>query len=178
MEVGIWLDCLPRSERRLVKGSSLTNERQSVVDFLDDCIQRFLKTPHKYREQLETSDGQGSPLLMVVLEQLRAKIDRQLLSGSDILALATYMRMLLFRLSLSLERGFMESISKILELSLSLATFEEDDLGITRAIVMERKLIQSCIYTSTNIVNEDVDASMDILTLPDVLEIPPQGETH
>lgn len=115
---------------------------------------------------------------MVVLEQLRAKIDRQLLSGSDILALATYMRMLLFRLSLSLERGFMESISKILELSLSLATFEEDDLGITRAIVMERKLIQSCIYTSTNIVNEDVDASMDILTLPDVLEIPPQGETH
>lgn len=82
-----------------------------MIMFLDDCVQRCLKTPHKYIEELysmrNTGQSEGSktdvslqgypsPLLMTMLEQLSAKISRKSLSASDVLALGTYLRKVLY----------------------------------------------------------------------------------
>ncbi|KAJ2915963.1 hypothetical protein MD484_g4428, partial [Candolleomyces efflorescens] len=104
-------------------GTTLTDERLSVIAFLEDCILRCLKTPYKYIEELEKlaghseAAGEGrntgaggdslpSPLLMTLVEQLEAKLVSQggsassavLLTPSDVLAIASYLRALLFSL--------------------------------------------------------------------------------
>ncbi|KAJ2930741.1 hypothetical protein H1R20_g6371, partial [Candolleomyces eurysporus] len=102
-------------------GTTLTDERLSVVAFLEDCVLRCLKTPYKYIEELESlagdAAGEGrdvdsgaslpSPLLITLVEQLEAKLISQggskgssavLLTPSDVLAIASYLRALLFSL--------------------------------------------------------------------------------
>ena len=129
-EPHLWLLALPASRRargtEAPDGASLTNEAEGVVTFLDDCVQRCLKTPYRYMEEMDVlvggSSRQGqeggndddgtvtpavtatatttlSPLLMTVLEQLEIKASKRLLSPSDILALATFVRKLGFRLA-------------------------------------------------------------------------------
>ena len=105
----IWLASLPLSQRapgtESPDGVSLTDEADSVIAFLDDCLQRCLKTPYRYIEELygynntTDSDNQGldvypSPLLMTVLEQFSIKVEKKSLSPSDVLALATFVRKL------------------------------------------------------------------------------------
>lgn len=122
-EVYLWLDSLPATQRTVgaeaLDGAMLTDEGDSVIDFLDDCVQRCLKTPHRYLEgrdslaQSISTESAGSdesialdhqavlcsPLLVVVLDQLGAKIAGKLLTPSDVLALATFVRKLVFKLS-------------------------------------------------------------------------------
>ncbi|TDL17669.1 hypothetical protein BD410DRAFT_754176 [Rickenella mellea] len=129
-ELRLWLDCLPHTIRAAgaesPDGAPLTDEGESVVTFLDDCMQRCGKTPYRYIDDLsalyrppdvlaqetmdvdsstvkdlamfDTSEYEASPLIMAVLEQLSAKLKNQLLSPSDTLALATYIRKLLVKL--------------------------------------------------------------------------------
>ncbi|EAU82375.1 hypothetical protein CC1G_06685 [Coprinopsis cinerea okayama7 len=105
-------------------GTPLTDEREAVIAFLDECVQRCLKAPYKYIEEMEsfanadstamdvdsTSDSARpspsttasistpSPLLCTVVEQLAAKVRAKLLSPSDLLAITTFLRKLLFAL--------------------------------------------------------------------------------
>jgi hypothetical protein len=89
----------------------LTDEGESVLNFLDDCVQRCAKATHRYIEEMEefaSQSGAGagsgnraaahslnaSPLLMTVFEQLKAKIKGNLFSSSDELAIWTYVRIL------------------------------------------------------------------------------------
>ncbi|KAF7984362.1 hypothetical protein HWV62_15393 [Athelia sp. TMB] len=117
-EVDLWLESLPTTRRAVnaesPDGAALTDEADSVVNFLDDCMQRCLKTPYRYIEERDSmatsaladeqlfSDHTAtpcSPLLLVVLEQLGAKIAAELLSPSDLLALSMFVRLLVFKLS-------------------------------------------------------------------------------
>ncbi|CCM00519.1 uncharacterized protein FIBRA_02553 [Fibroporia radiculosa] len=125
-EVSIWLESLPHTIRytdaRAPDGSSLTDEKNDVITFLDGCAQRCAKTPHLYIEELENivpeliegdensygetiSRGSDdprylpSPLVMTVLEQLNIKMRGRLLSDSHTLSIVTFVRMLIQKLS-------------------------------------------------------------------------------
>lgn len=95
-EVQIWLSILPLTKRasdaHAADGTSLPDEGEIMVNLLDECIQRCLKTPYRYLEELDVlreaaegqqqgigDDAQGvcGPLLMTLLEQLSAKINGQ-----------------------------------------------------------------------------------------------------
>ncbi|KAJ4475724.1 hypothetical protein J3R30DRAFT_3706325 [Lentinula aciculospora] len=82
-EVRVWLAALLKTRSY--------NEVDAVVIFLDDCVQRCLRTPERYLDALEevcdanmsdtnrwhnetTSSGLPSPLLMTLLEQLDHRI--------------------------------------------------------------------------------------------------------
>lgn len=96
----------------------LADERNCVVEFLDDCAQRCLKAAHRYLEQRDTmtlSSTKGvqeentvlpndpeipcSPLLVTVLDQLGKKVSNNLLTPSDVLAITSFIRKLVFKLS-------------------------------------------------------------------------------
>ena len=82
-----------------------------VIRFLDECVQRCLKTPYRYIEDMyalftatpgetpDRLDACPSPLLLTVLEQLDAKVGNKSLSPSGTLALASFLRKLMFRLT-------------------------------------------------------------------------------
>ncbi|KAI5885092.1 uncharacterized protein SCHCODRAFT_02753782 [Schizophyllum commune H4-8] len=86
-EPALWLACLPAQ----------AGELDAVVSFLDDCVQRCLKTPYRYMDDLralasaDAADELTSPLLATVLEQAKHKAPTP--------ALATFVRRLLLRLS-------------------------------------------------------------------------------
>ncbi|KAG6905791.1 hypothetical protein DXG01_000716 [Tephrocybe rancida] len=113
-EPHLWLISLPSSRRgqgtESPDGAPLTDESESIIAFLDDCVQRCLKTPHRYIEDLHALGDPGStstaraeplpsPLLMTLLEQLEIKVAKKTLSSSDVLALASFVRKLVFRLT-------------------------------------------------------------------------------
>lgn len=116
-EVDLWLRCLPRTKRsagaQAPDGVPLTDEPEGVITFLDDCVQRCLKAPYRYLEDLQKSwvtqatdasqlndaDQLPSPLLITVIEQLGAKVERDLLSQSDCLAIVTFIRKLVLQLA-------------------------------------------------------------------------------
>lgn len=116
-ELTLWLDALPMGVRgpdaETPDGTKLTDERDSVLTILDDCLLRCGRTPYRYIEDLDSlaesssivpQVGEGehlitrgrivnaSPLLATLLEQLGAKLKSQLLAPSDALTLATYIR--------------------------------------------------------------------------------------
>ncbi|KAI0938875.1 hypothetical protein AcW1_004074 [Taiwanofungus camphoratus] len=124
-EVILWLDSLPFTRRspgaESPDGAPLTDESDSVISFLDECVQRCIKTPYRYLEDLQTLISQGlfndenndneldhvverpdrlpSPLLMAVLEQFGAKLQNKLLISSDVLAILSFIRKLVLNLA-------------------------------------------------------------------------------
>jgi nucleolar pre-ribosomal-associated protein 1 len=112
-ETSLWLDCLPTTKRSSQSvtpdGVALTDEGTGVVLFLEDCVQRCLKTPYRYIEELQAlSPGQAeaadteclpSALLLTVLEQFSAKLIGKLLSASDAHSISIYIRKLFLHLS-------------------------------------------------------------------------------
>lgn len=115
----LWLSSLPFNGRTTLAkapdGTPLTSEEDAVIPFLDDCVQRCLKTPYRYLENLEKTwiNDSGadiismeartallpSPLLVAVLEQLEAKLRSNLLSPSDALSVLPFVRRLLWNLA-------------------------------------------------------------------------------
>lgn len=106
----------------------MTDEGESVIALLDECAQRCLKTPYRYLEDAEKMAAEAargsdneldavppaetivSPLLMTVLEQLSAKVASALLTPSDILALASFFRKLVFLLAMTgVDRRFLRA---------------------------------------------------------------------
>ncbi|KAJ7109702.1 ribosome 60S biogenesis N-terminal-domain-containing protein [Mycena crocata] len=113
-EPSLWLSALPKarpssSHHKTPEGVSLADEAETVITFLDDCVQRCIKGPYQYIEDLQTlyhaeseqssRDEIPSPLIMTILEQLRAKMKGKQPSPSDVFALAAFLRRLVLRLS-------------------------------------------------------------------------------
>ena len=123
-EVLLWLDSLPTTRRaqgaEAPDGAMLTDEGTSVIDFLDDCVQRCLKGAYRYLEERDAlarsaskdnaEDDENellsghwsvncSPLLITVLDQLRAKVANRLSTPSDVLAITSFIRKLIFKLT-------------------------------------------------------------------------------
>ncbi|EJT99629.1 hypothetical protein DACRYDRAFT_95959 [Dacryopinax primogenitus] len=113
-ELQVWLEALPTSIRdgtvEDLDGAPLTDEAHGVISVLDDSVQRCLKTPYRYVEELgallTTEDDAGiplsarapslpSPLFMTLLEQLKAKHRVGTLSFSDTIALLAFIRRLI-----------------------------------------------------------------------------------
>ncbi|RXW16240.1 hypothetical protein EST38_g9609 [Candolleomyces aberdarensis] len=199
-------------------GTTLTDERLSVVAFLEDCILRCLKTPYKYIEELEKLAGAGdaagegrdvgsggslpSPLLITLVEQLEAKLISQggssgssvvLLTPSDVLAIASYLRALLFSLVGMLEVATSSTtehepktvvIQKILDRLDALfagdvwekAFGAEPHALVKGAVVRELDIARTCLaldnaggMDESGVKDEDID---DFLDLIEALEIP------
>lgn len=118
-ESSLWLKALPTmrslNDEEVTDGGPLLDEADAVITFLDDCIQRCLKTPYRYLEDVRSlaqtliSDAASEPnyslglypssLLMTIVEQLRAKISNKLLISSHVLGITSFIRKLLFYLS-------------------------------------------------------------------------------
>ncbi|CAA7269153.1 unnamed protein product [Cyclocybe aegerita] len=110
-EPALWLKSLPRR----YSGAG-ADDVDSVTTFLDECLQRCMKTPYRYIEALhglasfhtpENAEGVASttlnrldtypsPLLMTVVEQLEAKVNNKSLSSSATLGILMFLRKLLF----------------------------------------------------------------------------------
>ncbi|KAH9916809.1 ribosome 60S biogenesis N-terminal-domain-containing protein [Fomitopsis serialis] len=124
-ELVLWLRSLPITVRptsaQAPDGAPLSDERDAVIAFLDDCAQHCAKTPYRYLEELQSlcfdandedinMDGANgvvgsvdneslpSPLLITVAEHFTAKLRGNHISPSDALAIATFMRKLVYRL--------------------------------------------------------------------------------
>ncbi|KAF7288582.1 hypothetical protein HMN09_01387300 [Mycena chlorophos] len=102
-EPALWLSALPLA--RASEGSP------AVVELLDDCIQRCVKTPYKYIEEMQALPflDLPSPLIMVVLEQLRAKMTgKHPLLQAQLIAVVGFLRRLVLYLSgVQRELGFL-----------------------------------------------------------------------
>ncbi|EIN04336.1 hypothetical protein PUNSTDRAFT_146557, partial [Punctularia strigosozonata HHB-11173 SS5] len=119
-EIDAWLDALPMTRRpphaHAPDGTPLADEGAGVATFLDDCVQRCIRSPYLYIEMLATlqdsskltdqqvinvqrSNLPASPLLMTAIEQLCAKTAKTLISMSDTLAVVSFIRHLLLFLA-------------------------------------------------------------------------------
>ncbi|BEJ10826.1 hypothetical protein CspHIS471_0102480 [Cutaneotrichosporon sp. HIS471] len=79
LELSIWLDALPRASDT-VSGPMFVAQQIHLLSFLDECVRRALKTPHKYIEEgaevvpsLSPREA-ASPLLIAFVEQIHAKL--------------------------------------------------------------------------------------------------------
>ncbi|TXT07482.1 hypothetical protein VHUM_03202 [Vanrija humicola] len=79
VELEIWLNALPRISDT-VSGPMFIAQQIYLLSFLDDCVRRATKAPHKYIEEaaavVPNLSGQevASPLLLTMCEQLHAKL--------------------------------------------------------------------------------------------------------
>ncbi|KAF8208911.1 ribosome 60S biogenesis N-terminal-domain-containing protein [Mycena galopus ATCC 62051] len=157
----LWLSALPTargstSGYSLPEDLSLADEAVTVLGFLDDCIQRCLRTPYKYIEDMQAQGGAGtqrttpddlpSPLVMAALEQLSAKIASKQASPSHVFALAMFLRRLVLRLS-SVQRDlvFLNHIAAKVDEALSPEILFSQYPGISSAIRREMKIMRSCL---------------------------------
>ncbi|KAJ7675860.1 ribosome 60S biogenesis N-terminal-domain-containing protein [Mycena polygramma] len=160
-EPALWLSALPSARHssndgELPEGLSLMDEAATVIVFLDDCIQRCLKTPYRYIEDMQalTSPGTGkltpdelpSPLVMTVLEQLRAKVANKGAPPSDLFVVVTFLRKLLMRLSgAQRDLSFLHHIAAKIEETLSPAVLSSQTPLVSNAICRETRIIGICL---------------------------------
>ncbi|KAG5640903.1 hypothetical protein DXG03_006683 [Asterophora parasitica] len=160
IEPHLWLVSLPTSQRargtESPDGATLTDEGDSVIAFLDDCVQRCLKTPYRYIEDLHAlANTQGipdkfdvapSPLLMTVLEQLEIKVAKKSVSASDVLALASFTRKLVFRLSSKQQDlRFLRAVTDRFDTMLQLDRLFVEHPVMSAAIRREVSLLRACL---------------------------------
>ncbi|KXN88332.1 hypothetical protein AN958_07477 [Leucoagaricus sp. SymC.cos] len=145
----------------------LTDEAESVVTFLDDCIQRCLKTPFRYIEEMRNvstslnPDAQvfPSPLVMTVAEQLDAKIKAGVLTASDVLAIASFMRILLFRLvgqvqDLTFLQALVLRVDEVLDES---KLWKDKHPLMTAAVRTEVQMMNMVVKPAQRVASEAVD---------------------
>ncbi|KAF9046067.1 hypothetical protein BDZ89DRAFT_1155358 [Hymenopellis radicata] len=183
-EVELWLVSLPTTKRspsaEAPDGTPLTDEGEGVLVFLDECIQRCLKTPYRYIEEMKKvafSHSYPSPLLMTVKEQLAAKLGAKTLTASDTLSLATFIRKLVFRLhTTDLDGSFIRCYVEQIDSILSDAHLFPDFVLVTGAIRREVEIMQYCTrHLSDEIVPPPVTVAKDVrefLTAVEKLEPP------
>ncbi|KAJ6613338.1 ribosome 60S biogenesis N-terminal-domain-containing protein [Mycena sp. CBHHK59/15] len=160
-EPSLWLSSLPTARSpndggETPEGISLTGEAATVIRFLDDCVQRCLKTPYRYIEEMQalyrpenqqsSRDELPSSLLMTALEQLGAKMASKLLSPSDILALATFLRKLVFHLStIQHDLSFLHQIAAKINRILAPDLLFPQNPVTSDAILRQVEITRSCL---------------------------------
>ncbi|KAJ7250903.1 ribosome 60S biogenesis N-terminal-domain-containing protein [Mycena haematopus] len=160
-EPSLWLSALPTacsssSAHPFPEDPSLAGEAATVISFLDDCIQRCLRTPYKYIEDMQAQHGAGtqkstpddlpSPLVMAVLEQLSARIASKQASPSNVFALAMFLRRLVLRLSsIQCDLLFLNHIAATIDETLGAGALFGQCPRISNAIRREMKTMRSCL---------------------------------
>ncbi|KAH9853304.1 ribosome 60S biogenesis N-terminal-domain-containing protein [Lenzites betulinus] len=199
-EIALWLDALPLTRRaagaKAPDGGPLTDEGDGVITFLDDCVQRCVKTPYKYVEELQlmhsvarlaretegnaTTSSIGerpeafpSPLLATVLEQLGAKLKGKLVSPSDALALFAFVRKLTLRIA-----------SKSVDLDLATAIMEKlTDYAEDEQLFSQHASIRNAIQREVSLFKnqmaqlQDCQEPMDQDSMPAVTQFLTQVES-
>jgi nucleolar pre-ribosomal-associated protein 1 len=174
-EPSLWLASLPKTRRAIgaksPDGAPLTDEGDSVLAFLDDCVQRCLKTPYRYVDDMnamwtpesenvpegsnlpiERCHSYPSPLLMTVLEQVAAKVAARLFSPSDILAITSFIRKLVFRLlTKQQDSKFLRAFTDKLDGGLQLDQLALSYPVVTAAIRREVSIIRYCLGDTRDI---------------------------
>ncbi|KAF5309185.1 hypothetical protein D9619_012740 [Psilocybe cf. subviscida] len=109
-EPSLWVDAFPA---RQANTDRLRGEVEGVLSFIDDCVQRCLKTPYRYIEALhalaqqssadtaiaERLDELPSPLVMAVIEQFDAQSKNNSLQPHQCLGVVAFIRKLLVNLA-------------------------------------------------------------------------------
>lgn len=169
------MSCLPSVKRasgaEAPDGTPLTNEDDAVITFLDECVQRCLRAPHRYIEEMESlasgaedeggdrlqhqgqeapSGALASPLLMTVREQFSAKLSGNHFTPSDALAVTSFVRRLVLVLAsklegLSLLERFVRKIVESLSGETS-ALFEKTPV-VGGAIRREGQILKVCLQS-------------------------------
>jgi nucleolar pre-ribosomal-associated protein 1 len=173
-EVCLWLESLSVVQRNenteAPDGARLGDEGIAITKFLDDCALRCAKTPYKYLEDLcsvvratdvvtdiqsnpvaERPEAYPSPLLMTVMEQLSAKVSGKLLSASETLAVASYIRKLVFRLAgkvqdLQFLRNIVEKYDFVLPDDIFLPEYPSMNKGIRREVSILKAVMKNILY--------------------------------
>ena len=118
----------PSNDEEIIDGGPLSDEVEAVIIILDDCVQRCLKTPYRYLEDVRslaqtlTLNTESQPnypfevypssLLMTIVEQLDAKVANKLLIPSQVLGITSFIRKLLFYLtSKQLDLKFLHAVA-------------------------------------------------------------------
>ena len=134
-EVSLWIGAVPKGGRMIGDGTMpdeddelhCLSDAAAVITFLDECIQRALKTPYRYLEDLrnfmDSSSSQEhdalspsspvSPLLITVLEQLQAKMNGKHLSPIQVLEVVCFTRKLLYLLSAKVSTTGMDLLQRV-----------------------------------------------------------------
>ncbi|KZT00261.1 uncharacterized protein LAESUDRAFT_688308 [Laetiporus sulphureus 93-53] len=193
-EITLWLDSLPstiRSEQaKTPDGASLTDESIAVIAFLDDCAQQCVKNPYRYLEDLEAlSSAQGasdtyfrefgrhsqeyndlpSPLLMTLPEQYIAHLHTETPSLSDALAIITFIRKLVVRLSSKLRDdtilvNFIHNFAEAVQLPRLFTQYPYMSLGIRRELAH----LQICLQPREDVTILDASSPAVLLFLSQV----------
>lgn len=160
-EPSLWLSALPSTRRSTGSispdGALLTDEAESVITFFDDCVQRCMKTPYRYIEELQafvkdtsiTTPNDHfacypSPLLVTVIEQLNAKVGAKLLSPSDTLSLASFVRKVVVNLSMKVSNlSLLQYLSTKLDAILSKERLFSEYPALTVAVRREVTILKS-----------------------------------
>lgn len=157
-EPSLWLAALPtalhssKNSTELPDDVALTDEAATVIGFLDDCLQRCLKTPYRYIEEMQSlhteaqPDDMPSPLIMAVLEHLGAKVASKQASSSDLFALATFLRKLMLRLSTAQhDLSFLRHVAGKIDGILSPDALSKQGAVVSSAIRREMKMMHNCL---------------------------------
>ncbi|KAG6873594.1 hypothetical protein C0995_013967 [Termitomyces sp. Mi166 len=195
-EPHLWLLSLPTSHRghgtESPDGAVLTDEGEGVITFLDHCVQRCLKTPYRYLEDMHAvvnpaaPQGQPvtdrdeplpSPLLMTVLEQLEIKVAKKTLSPSDALAIASFVRKLVFRMSgKQQDLGFLRAVADRFDVMLQAEKLFFDYPIITSAIRREVDLLRMALSPADASLQEVSEEAKVFLSV--IEEIPISTKTE
>ncbi|KAF9040788.1 ribosome 60S biogenesis N-terminal-domain-containing protein [Panaeolus papilionaceus] len=187
-----WLNALPLnrsiSPQLLSDQISLNGETTPLITFLDDCVQRCLKTPYRYieslhefavsshpsKDQVDRLDMLPSPLIMTFAEQLEAKVNNKTLSLIDVMSMAGYLRKLMFYLtgktsSLHFLRAFARKVDEMLsELKLISMEGEESLVQVIRSqVAMTHRLLA---FVPKPLVHQTSDEFLKVLAEVDALE--------
>jgi nucleolar pre-ribosomal-associated protein 1 len=150
-----------------------------VITFLDDCVQRCIKTPYRYIEELQgfikdttirTPNDHlpcyPSPLLMTVIEQLNAKVGAKLLSPSDTLSLASFMRKVVVNLFMKVSNlSLLQSLSTKIDAILSEERLFSEYPALTTAVRREITILKSCLsrlVRDSELVHDSVSISREV----------------
>lgn len=115
-ELNIWLDALPVIAEGY--GAMFTAQQVYLLSFVDECVRRCTKTAHRYIEEAAavaplTPRETASPLLMTMVEQLRAKLLGMHIATEAAAVVANYLRRVLIGLlSKQSNTGFVEAITQ------------------------------------------------------------------
>lgn len=202
-ELELWLDALPRTVRspdaKCPDGTPLVDDREGVIKFLDDCMQRCGKTPYRYLEELDAffesaavvckgdnadetplapmGSRVASPLMMTVLEQISAKVNNNTLVPSDALALMRYIRYITVSLlgnqyGLAFCRGIAKRLSEIVGRGGTWSTSS----NITTAMHREIAILVNCINQCTSAGSVMLEGDTEFSPSDQVLEYVERAE--
>ncbi|PVF98589.1 hypothetical protein CPB86DRAFT_704949 [Serendipita vermifera] len=171
-EISIWIRALPRGTRapdaRGPDGEELVDEKDAVLSILDKCIKNCSSSPWKYVEaalaiysdritemnadveawEEYSPSTAASPLLMNLIEVFKALLSGNIPSpSSTLLALSTYIRQLVFGISLKQPNiQYALRLTSELEQIISRTDQTEHPQTILDAITREVGLLRGSLY--------------------------------